>query len=300
LLHKNDDHCCAAIAAADEGDTLRVARPMLVSRIYRKTQHGSVTTLNTNSPTTPPVLEGKMYLYRQPELLNHERHGALGINQPARPFDFAREARVLPLTLPELTNAQMFYPIIFTDLDNPLPLAVVGMNDDINLFVEEDGHWATGTYIPAYARCYPFSLAAGAKDQFAVVIDRAADMISEAAEQPFFGEGKITPQTQSMIDFCGRYDAERRSALEFGRQLTELGLLAGHTATRTSQAGEQQTVANYIAVDKTGLAKLGPETLVELMENGYLACIFAHIFSLDNWPRLVERHTRRSAERTTD
>ena len=244
-----------------------------------------------------PVLEGKMYLYRQPELLNHELHGTLGLSRPERPFEFAREARVLPLTLPEMSNAQMFYPIIFTDMDNPLPLAVVGTNEDVNLFVDDDGHWDAGSYIPAYARCYPFSLAAGANDKFAAVIDRSAEMISETPEQPFFEGDKLTPQTQAMIDFCGRYDAERRSALEFGSKLKELGLLAGHTATRTSPAGEQEKVADYIAVDRNKLAELGPETLPGLLQNGYLACIFAHIFSLENWPRLVERHTARSKKR---
>ena len=238
-----------------------------------------------------------MYLYTQPELLNHEMHGALGLSKPERPFEFAREARVLPLTLPEMTTAQMFYPIIFTDMEAPLPLAALGTDDNVNLFVEEDGQWATDTYIPAYARCYPFSLAAGENDRFAVVIDRAADIISESPEQPFFDGDKVTPQTQALIDFCGRYDAERRSTLEFGRTLKELGLLAGHTATRTSQAGEQQVVANYIAVDGNKLAELEPEKLAELLENGYLACIFAHLFSLENWPRLVERYAAKNIER---
>ena len=75
-------------------------------------------------------------------------------------------------------------------------------------------------------------------------------------------------------------------------------MLAGHTATRTSPAGEQEKVADYIAVDRNKLAELGPETLVELLQNGYLACIFAHIFSLENWPRLAERHVARSKKRS--
>jgi len=236
-----------------------------------------------------------MYLYKQPELLNRETHGSLGINRPERPYEFARAARVVPLTLPELVTAQMHYPIIFTDPDNPLPLAVVGASEEDNLFVEDDGQWAAGVYVPAYLRCYPFSIAAGSGDKFAAVIDRAAEIISDAPEQPFFDGEKVTPQTQAMIDFCGRYDAERRATLEFGRKLAGLGLLAGHKATRTSAAGEQETIANYVAVDRDKLAELAPESLVELMKNGYLACVFAHLFSLENWPRLVERRSSRDA-----
>lgn len=237
-----------------------------------------------------------MYLYQQPELLSREVHGSLGISTPERPFEFARRARILPLTLPEMANAQMFYPIIFTDMENPVPLAVVGTSDDVNLFVQDDGHWDAGVYIPAYLRCYPFSLATGKEGQFAAVIDRAADRISDHPEQPFFEDGKVTPPTQAMIDFCGRYDAERKRAMEFGKKLRELELLAGHTATRTPRGGEPEKVADYIAVDGRKLAELDKDVLGELMTSGYMGCIFAHLFSLENWPRLVERNRRMTGD----
>ena len=266
----------------------RVLEPKYTTRMKK--------TVSNDIPTAGPALEGQMYLYKQPELLNHQMHGSLGLSRPERPFDFARNARVLPLTLPEMTNAQMFYPIIFTELENPVPFAVVGASDDINLFVDEGGQWQPDVYVPAYVRCYPFSLAAGGDEQYAVVIDRAADAINDNPQQPFFDGESVTPQTQALIDFCGRYDAERRMTVEFGKRLNELGLLAGHTATRTSPGGEQETIANYIAVDRAKLAELDRDALDELMKNGYLACIFAHLFSLENWPRLSERRGRRAAE----
>lgn len=251
-------------------------------------------TLTTEDRKPVAQLDGTLYLYEQPELLSRDAHGSLGINRIEHPYKFARDARVLPLTLPEMATAQMHYPIIFTDPDNPLPLAAVGANADNNLFVDDDGRWASGVYVPAYARCYPFSLAAaGTGDQFAAVIDRAAEMISDNPEQPFFDGDNVTPQTQAMIDFCGRYDAERRRTLEFGRKLAELGLLAGHKAARTSHAGEQETIANYIAVDRGKLRELGAEIIEELMQNEYLECIYAHLFSLENWSRLIERRNKK-------
>ena len=64
---------------------------------------------------------GTMLFYKQPELLNHQAHGSLGLRRPERPFEFARRVRVLPLTLGELPSAQKHYPVIFADLDNPVP-----------------------------------------------------------------------------------------------------------------------------------------------------------------------------------
>ena len=237
---------------------------------------------------TAPV--GQKLFYRQPELLNHESHGSLGLRMPARPFEFARKSRALPVTLSEIASAQKHYPVVFSDLDNPVPLAVVGSLDDVNLFVDDQGQWEQETYIPAYVRCYPFALAARSNDEFAVVIDRAAESISDTPEQPFFGaDKKVTPETQALIDFCGRYDAETRRTVQFGQRLKELGLLAGQQVTRKKQSGEEEPVATYVAVDSEKLDALDDAVVRELFGQGYLAGVFAHLFSLENWQVIIDR-----------
>jgi hypothetical protein len=237
---------------------------------------------------------GTMLFYEQPELLNHEVHGSLGLRRPERPFDFARRVRVLPLTLGEITSAQKHYPVIFSDLDNPVPLAVLGRDEDDNLFVDENGEWERGAYIPAYVRCYPFALAAKSDDEFAVVIDRLADSVTDEPEQPFFDGDQITPQTQSMLDFCARYDAEVKLTADFGLRLRELGLLVGQQVTRTAPGSDAEPFASYLAVDSDKLNELGDRELRELFSNGYLGGAYAHLFSLENWQRIIERHVRRS------
>ena len=241
---------------------------------------------------------GKMLLYKQPELLNFQAHAALGLRRPERPFEFARNARALPLTMGEIPSAQKHFPIVFSDLENPVPLAVLGMNDDVNLFVDENGRWDRETYIPAYARCYPFALAARSDDEFAVVIDRAADSVTEEPEQPFFDGDKLTAETQSMVDFCGQYGAERTRTADFGRRLGELGLLAGQQVSRSGPGGVDNQGVTYVAVDSQKLNELEKSVVGELFSNGYLAAVFAHLFSLENWQLVMERYGRRSGNKT--
>jgi hypothetical protein len=237
---------------------------------------------------TTPV--GQKLFYRQPELLNHQAHGSLGLRMPERPFEFARKSRALPVTLSEIASAQKHFPIVFSDLENPVPLAVVGTRDDVNLFIDEHGNWERETYIPAYIRCYPFALAARSNDEFAVVIDRSAESISDNPEQPFFGDDKkVTPETQALIDFVGRYDAEIKRTAQFGQRLKELGLLAGQQVTRKTQNGEEVPVASYVAVDSEKLNELDDTVVRELFGEGYLAGIFAHLFSLENWQVMTDR-----------
>jgi hypothetical protein len=237
---------------------------------------------------TTPV--GQKLFYRQPELLNHQSHGALGLRMPARPFEFARKSRAVPVTLSEIASAQKHFPVVFSDLENPVPLAVVGTRDDVNLFIDENGNWEREVYIPAYIRCYPFALAARSNDEFAVVIDRAAESISEDPEQPFFGpDKKVTPEIQALIDFVGRYDAETKRTVQFGQRLKELGLLAGQQVTRKKESGEEEPVASYVAVDSDKLDALDDAVVRELFGQGYLAGVFAHLFSLENWQVIINR-----------
>jgi hypothetical protein len=241
---------------------------------------------------TTPV--GQKLLYRQPELLNHQAHGSLGLRIPERPFEFARKSRALPITLSEIASAQKHFAIVFSDLENPVPLAVVGTRDDVNLFIDENGNWERETYIPAYIRCYPFALAARSNEEFAVVIDRAAESISDDPEQPFFGDDrKVTPQIQALIDFCGRYDAETKRTVQFGLRLKELGLLAGQQVTSKTQNGEEVPVATYVAVDSEKLNNLDDVVVRELFGQGYLAGVFAHLFSLENWQVMIDRMAAR-------
>jgi hypothetical protein len=246
---------------------------------------------------TAPV--GQKLFYKQPELLNYDAHGALGLRLPERPFEFARNSRAVPLTLSEIPSAQKHFPIVFSDLENPVPLAVVGTIDDVNLFIDEQGRWENETYIPAYIRCYPFALAARSDDEFAVVIDRAAESISDSPEQPFFGDDKkVTPETQALIDFCGRYDAETKGTLQFSQRLKELGLLAGQQVSRKTPDGNDVPVANYVAVDSDKLNDLDTDVVKELFDQGFLAGIFAHLFSLENWHVVIERIAAREKSAT--
>ena len=251
----------------------------------------------TAGQDTAPV--GQKLFYKQPELLNHEAHGSLGLRLPQRPFEFARKSRALPVTLNEIPSAQKHFPVVFSDLDNPVPLAVVGTLDDVNLFIDDQGQWESETYIPAYVRCYPFALAARSNDEFAVVIDRAAESISDNPEQPFFGDdNKVTPETQTLIDFCGRYDAESRRTAQFGQRLKELGLLVGQQVSRKTVEGEEVPVANYVAVDSEKLNDLDDAVVKELFDQGFLAGVFAHLFSLENWHVMIKRMSARETQNT--
>ncbi len=247
---------------------------------------------NQGIPVAP--IEGRMFLYEQPELLTREDHGGLGLTPAPQPFGFASRVRAIPLVVSEIASAQRHFPVVFSDLENPVPLAIVGLNEDVNLFVDGDGRWEQDVYVPAYLRCHPFALAATKDDKFAVVIDRAAPSVTDGGEFPLFDGDGMSANTRAMVDFCGKYEGERRKTQEYTRRLKELGLLGVRRASQQSaNGGEEETIARYIAVQPEKLGELSADTVKQLFDSGMLAVTFAHLFSLENWARLVERRRRR-------
>lgn len=238
-------------------------------------------------------VSGKMFLYEQPELLTSEKHGSLGLKPVDRPFEHAASVRIMPLTLTEFGSAQRHYPIVFSSLENPIPLAVVGVLEDVNLFVE-DGQWDPMCYIPSYLRCYPFAFASSEQGRVAVVIDRAAETISEDPEYPFFANGELTKETESMMRFCAQYEAERKRTETFTNKLKELELLTSQRATfRPDEQSEEQTLANFISIDSQKLTDLEGGKVHELHRSGELSGMYLQLYSLDNWRMLMARRARR-------
>jgi hypothetical protein len=240
---------------------------------------------------------GEMFLYSKPELLNARDHGSLGINPSEQPYAFARSAKFSPIAAAEIVSAQRHYPVVFSSLKQPTPLAILSVLDSDNLFVDENGEWEPGVYIPAYLRCHPFAVATRNDDQFSVVIDRAAACIAEDAEQPFFDSGKkLTAPIQARADYCATYHSYLKATTSLGEKLAELELLNGQQATfDVDGSGEKQSSKAYVAVDVEKFGNLDAETLRELHADGMLSAVYAHLFSLDNWNTLFGRYQRTNA-----
>jgi hypothetical protein len=248
-----------------------------------------------NPPPLPPVAEfsGNVLFYSKPEPLSRELHAKIGLRRVEKPFGFAAKANVVPLTVGEFPMAALSYPIIFAG-DRYQPLAVMGVGQGSNLFVGADGSFEVGAYIPAYIRRYPFVLANDqARGQLVVCIDRASPLLGEDCELPFFDEkGEATAYTNGCIEFCNNFETEGRRTESFVNLLKDLDLFEVKRSTMTptnpdGTPGEPQPLAEYFAVSEEKLRALPADKLHELVGNGAVAQIYAHLTSLIGWDRLV-------------
>jgi hypothetical protein len=238
-------------------------------------------------------LSGQVLLYNDPEPLDSQRHGKLGMMRSERPFKFAAGQHFVPLHVGEFGPAAVNFPIIFVG-DQRSPLAVMGVNAGENLYISADGVFRTGVYVPAYIRRYPFVVA---QDQQAgrmvVCIDRAFELFTEAnPDILLFEGGQPSVFTKSCIDFCSQFDGDAQNTRSFVKLLTDLDLFEVKKTNFTPRqadgtSGEPQLIAEYFAVSEEKLKALAPEKLVELRDNGALSQIYAHLTSLFAWDRLI-------------
>lgn len=240
-------------------------------------------------------VSGKMFLYKEPELLTPEKHGNMGLTPSDRPFDFVRDERVVPLTLTEFFSAQRHYPIIFSNIENPLPLAVLSVLDEKNMFVDENGQWDPMAWIPMYLRCYPFAFAMEGQGRVAVVVDRAAPAVTENPQYPFFDGDQPSEHTQSMMQLCAKYDVERQKTITFCQKLVELELLTPlGTSYTPTQGADSEPLAEYVGIDVQKLDALSSEDVYDLHTTGFLSAIYLQHYSLENWRHLMARRELRS------
>lgn len=239
----------------------------------------------------PPALSGNLFLFERPELLSKEEHGHLGLLTTTPPFAFARKVSAVPLMVSEFRSAQRYYPIVFTERDDPTPLAVLGVPEERNLFIDDEGRWQVPGYIPAYLRCYPFALATAATDRYALVFDRSAEMISERPDVPFFDGDALSETVQKRLELCRTYQAEKQRTDAFCDTLKRLDLLVPQEASRSID-GQSEPIAQYFGVHRDRLMNLDEGTIATLLRDGSLGAIVAHLFSLDNFDELLRLRDR--------
>src|SRR5581483_6780242 len=104
--------------------------------------------MGQQSPPQAQAAAAFPMFYKRPFALQAQVHSEVSLKRTPN-YRFAARTNGIPLTLQELVQAQRDYPVVFTNEPVPMPMAVVGVHDQANLYVEPDGSWRRGAYIPA-------------------------------------------------------------------------------------------------------------------------------------------------------
>lgn len=228
-------------------------------------------------------------LYGALEPLTAQRHATLRVREAG--FGFARGISAIPLAAEEFAIACRQYPIVFTSQLPHMPVAIVGLTVDSNTYVDAEGRWEEGRYVPAYLRRFPFFLvrvAEGSED-LALCMDPGAAQLSTTEGEPLFGaDGKPTPTLDRAFTFSRSLEVAIQKTRAMTEALAALKLLQP-AAVQFEQFGKPNKIDGFHAIQREAFAALSPAQLAELRDNGQLEMIYAHLLSLGGLPELAAR-----------
>jgi hypothetical protein len=233
-------------------------------------------------------------MYSKPVVLNRDRHSNLTLSPSPTGYRFASDVLSVMLAAPEFFDAGRFYPIIFTvGSDNGVtPLALLGLEEKENLFVDEDGTW-DAPYIPAYFRRYPFVTTGEADGKMIVCFDDSYDGFNLDGGAPLFEDGEPAAKTGEIQAFLQDYFLQMQQTMQFGAMLQEKGLLRKISAQANLVDGRKYALNDMFVIDEQKLAQLSDEDVLTLFRSGMLALVHAHLLSLRNFSSLVNRKSTR-------
>ncbi len=204
----------------------------------------------------------------------------------------------IPLTVDEFAQAQRDFPIVFSSGNSPVPLALMGLNEGINTFVDETGKALEDFYVPAYVRRYPFLLAKldSKSENMSLCFDPSADLVGEFKDGNalFDKEGQPTESTQGILQFCQRFEEAGQRTAAFIQELQKHELLMeGEVAIQRGDAPDTPPYVyrGFSMVNQEKLREVRGDVLRTWTQNGMLALVFAHLLSLDLMRVIFARQT---------
>jgi hypothetical protein len=206
-----------------------------------------------------------------------------------------RSLTALPLSFTEFAAACRDYPIAFVTGDaggSFVPMVVLGLENQQNLFVTKEGAWDASVYLPAYVRRYPFCMTRVTVDgreqpeRVACVEKRA---INDKGVALYDDKGEPLPLWDERRKLLFEYEADLVRSEEMCRVVARLQLYEPFTMQATPNEGAPLALTGMHRVSEQKLSELAADAVKEIVQNGVLARIYAHLISLSNFARLLER-----------
>lgn len=222
--------------------------------------------------------------YNQLEPLSSQAHADFRIRVRDK-APFLGNQHAVPVTVEEFPLVQRYLPIVFSVGEDPVPLALMGLNEGVNTFFDEEGTLLEPNfYVPAYIRRYPYLLARlrPEADELSLCFDPSSDTIGKFDEgDKLFENGEPTETTKNILQFNEQFEQAGARTAMFMKDLKELGLLMDGEVTIQQEGNEQPFIyRGFMMVDEAKLNELRGDQLRKIVQNGMLPLIYAHLFSL--------------------
>jgi len=232
----------------------------------------------------------QLLFYKEAVPVSKEQHTDLSIDT-TQDYSFASGVNSVPLTATEFPFAARDYVIVFTDSEKPMPVVILGAQQDKNVFVSGEGRWQ-GRYIPAFVRRYPFVFS-GSEDgsTFTLCVDKEFKGLNgEGRGERLFDEsGEKSDYLDKMLSFLQDYELQFQRTQAFCEKLNQLDLLEPMLAQISLPSGSQQSLTGFRVINRDRLKALEADQLADLAKTDALELAYLHLQSMNNFSVMAER-----------
>jgi hypothetical protein len=239
----------------------------------------------------------QLLFYKEAVAVSKEKHIDLSI-ETTKDYSFASGVNSVPLTATEFPFAARDYVIVFAGTDTPMPTAILGVQQDKNLFVSGEGQWQS-RYIPAFVRRYPFVFSSSEDGStFTLCVDKEFEGLNEEGrgERLFDAAGEKTAYLDKMLSFLQEYQLQFQRTQAFCQKLKELDLLESMQAQISLPSGSQQSLTGFQVINRDKLKALDGDQLTDLAKTDALELAYLHLQSMNNFSVMAERAGAGSAK----
>ena len=242
--------------------------------------------------------QGLPIFYNELQALNSGQHGQMRV-RPMERSEALAHTHAVPVTVDEFGLAQRHYPIVFSIGDNPIPIALMGLNEGVNVFVDEAGGLLDASlYVPAYIRRYPFLLArlTPDSDELSLCFDPTSEAVGDFKEgEALFDGDQPTDATKAILQFCEQFETAGQRTAAFMEEIKASGLLMDGDVAIQPEGYEQPFIyRGFQMVDEEKVRDLRGDELRKMNQSGVLALIFAHLFSLSQMRDVFARQLQQN------
>ncbi|HVT33990.1 MAG TPA: SapC family protein [Nevskiaceae bacterium] len=225
--------------------------------------------------------------------LDKQKHAGLGL-KPGIGYAWAAQLNAVFIGAAEMPRAALDFPIAFVRdqaTGEFVPVSVLGLKQNQNLFVDAGGRWREHHYVPAYLRRYPFCLAdipspGGQEARHLICVDES--QLVAGAPPLFDAAGQPTAAWEPMRQLIEALETARQQTRALCKRLEALQLLVPFDAVAVPRAGERMRLAGMFRIDEEKLALIPLRDLRMMLKRAEMRAVYAHLLSLENFAKLMD------------
>jgi hypothetical protein len=222
-------------------------------------------------------------------ILHREAHRMLKYNRIQPDMGWAKGLITVNLAASEMPSAALVFPCVMTHSEaGGRMLAVTGLEQGRNLFVDDKGRWV-GEYFPAVLRTWPFRLLDQADEEGArpIAVQRDALNLTQG-DDLFDDKGQEKPWLQAVMKELVALDAAEATTSAMVSALHAAGVLTERALQAVLPSGRQMELTGFLSVDEHKLNALQDKVVADLHRQGALAMAYLHLLSLRKFKDLMD------------